>query len=181
VVISIVPLFIFVGKSFSPVDDRSEFQLTIRAPEGSSLAATTNVAERIARDIRSLAGVTDTLTSVGTATDQAMNRASVYVKLAPIEQRAVSQQDIALQTRQILARYPSDLRTSIGQANAGAGGDDWGSFDLQYALTGPDLDKLAMYSQQLVEKLKTVPKVVDADTTLIYGKPELRVEIDRQR
>jgi hydrophobic/amphiphilic exporter-1 (mainly G- bacteria), HAE1 family len=181
VVVSIVPLFIFVGKSFTPVDDRSEFQLNIRAPEGSSLAATTNVAERIARDVRSLPGVTDTLTSVGTATDQAMNRASVYVKLAPIEQRAVSQQDIALQTRQILARYPSDLRTSIGQANAGAGGDDWGSFDLQYALTGPDLDKLAMYSQQLVEKLKTVPKVVDADTTLIYGKPELRVEIDRQR
>ncbi|HEY6346303.1 MAG TPA: efflux RND transporter permease subunit [Bryobacteraceae bacterium] len=181
VVISIVPLFIFVGKSFTPVDDRSEFQLNIRAPEGSSLAATTNVAERIARDVRSLPGVTDTLTSVGTATDQAMNRASVYVKLAPIEQRAVSQQNIALRTRQILARYPSDLRTSIGQANAGAGGDDWGSFDLQFALTGPDLDKLAMYSQQLVEKLKTIPKVVDADTTLIYGKPELRVEIDRQR
>ncbi|HLH41787.1 MAG TPA: efflux RND transporter permease subunit [Bryobacteraceae bacterium] len=181
VIISIAPLFVFVGKSFTPVDDRSEFQVNVRTEEGSSLAATTNVAERIARDIRALPGVTDTLTSVGTATDQAVNRASIYVKLAPENQRRFSQQDIAFQTREILARYPKELRTSIGQANAGAGGDDWGSFDIQFALTGPDLDKLAEYSKQLVEKLKTVPKVVDADTTLIYGKPELRVEIDRQR
>src|SRR5215831_19119183 len=152
VVVSIVPLFIFVGKSFTPVDDRSEFQVNIRMEEGSSLAATTNVAERIARDIRALPGVTDTLTSVGTATDQAVNRASIYVKLAPEEQRRLSQQDIAIQTREILSRYPKELRTSIGQANAGAGGDDWGSFDIQFALTGPDLDKLAEYSKQLAEK-----------------------------
>ena len=47
----------FVGKNFTPVDDRSEFQVSIRTPEGTSLAATTNVAERIARDIRALPGV----------------------------------------------------------------------------------------------------------------------------
>jgi HAE1 family hydrophobic/amphiphilic exporter-1 len=181
VIVSIVPLFVFVGKSFTPTDDRSEFQVNVRTPEGTSLAATTTVAERIARDIRDLPGVTDTLTSVGTATDRAVNRASIYVKLTPVEQRQKSQQEIALQTRDILARYPSDLRTSIGQANAGAGGNDWGNFDIQFALTGPDLDKLAEYSTKLVEKLKTLPKVVDADTTLVYGKPEVRIEIDRQR
>ena len=35
--------------------------------------------------------------------------------------------------------------------------------------------------QQLLARLKTLPNVVDADTSLVYGKPELRVEIDRQR
>ena len=181
VVVSIVPLFMLVGKSFTPVDDRSEFQVTIRTAEGASLAATTTVLERIARDIRALPGVTDTLTSVGSGSDRAVNRGSIYVKLTPLEQRSVSQQDLALKTREIIARYPSELRTSIGQANAGAGGNDWGNYDLQFALTGPDLDKLSQYSAQLLAKLKTFPKVVDADTTLVYGKPELRVEIDRQR
>src|SRR5262249_23635857 len=61
VVFSIVPLFMMVGKSFTPVDDRSEFQVTIRTPEGTSLAATATVVERIARDIRALPSVTDTL------------------------------------------------------------------------------------------------------------------------
>ena len=51
VVISIVPLFLAVPINFMPQDDRSEFQVSIRAPEGTSLAATDNIVERIARDI----------------------------------------------------------------------------------------------------------------------------------
>ena len=39
VVLSTVPLFMLVGKNFIPQDDRSEFQASVRAPEGTSLAA----------------------------------------------------------------------------------------------------------------------------------------------
>ena len=48
---STVPLFMKIGKSFVPVDDRSEYTVSVRAPEGSSLAATVTIAERIAREI----------------------------------------------------------------------------------------------------------------------------------
>ena len=65
VVLSTVPLFMLVGKNFIPADDRSEFQANVRAPEGTSLAATVTITERIARDFRALPGVTATLTSVG--------------------------------------------------------------------------------------------------------------------
>ncbi|HYN86303.1 MAG TPA: efflux RND transporter permease subunit, partial [Pyrinomonadaceae bacterium] len=37
------------------------------------------------------------------------------------------------------------------------------------------------YSEKLTEKLKTIPNVVDVDSSLIVGKPEVRVEIDRAR
>ena len=40
VFLSIVPLFMFVGKNFLPVDDQSQFEISVRAPEGTSLAAT---------------------------------------------------------------------------------------------------------------------------------------------
>ena len=33
----------------------------------------------------------------------------------------------------------------------------------------------------MLAKLKQIPNVADADTSLVFGKPELRVEIDRQR
>src|SRR5579883_2267634 len=65
VMLSTVPLFMLVGKNFVPTDDRGEFQVTIKAPEGSSLAATTTVGERIARDIRGIPGIIATLTSIG--------------------------------------------------------------------------------------------------------------------
>jgi len=179
VILSIVPLFMFVGKNFLPVDDRSEFLVTLRAPEGTSLAATTNVAERIARDIRGFPGVQATLTSIGNASDQAPNHGTIYVKLTDQDQRKISQQDLMVKSRDLLTQYPQDLRTTVGvAANAANGGNN---ADINYALSGPDLEKLNGYSQALLAKMKTFPKVVDADTSLVFGKPELRVEIDRQR
>ncbi len=65
VVLSIVPLFMFVGKNFLPADDQSQFNVLVRTPEGTSLAATTNLTERIAHDIRHLPGVAHTLMTVG--------------------------------------------------------------------------------------------------------------------
>src|SRR5437762_3644047 len=47
VILSIVPLFMFVGKNFLPVDDQAQFEINVRAPEGFSLPATSTLAERI--------------------------------------------------------------------------------------------------------------------------------------
>jgi hydrophobe/amphiphile efflux-1 (HAE1) family protein len=184
VMVSTLPLFAMVGKEFLPTDDRGEFQISVRAPEGTSLAATTTIAERIARDVRGLPGVTATLTSIGNGTSGfggfaigAANRASIYVKLTSRDQRAKSQQDMMLSARELLRHYPADLRTAVLQAG-GAGG---GGADVMYVLGGPDLEKLDSYSHAMIAKLKQVRYVADVDSSLVFGKPELRVEIDRQR
>ncbi|QYO66321.1 efflux RND transporter permease subunit [Leptolyngbya sp. 7M] len=79
--LSIIPLFMFVGKNFLPVDDQSQFEVTIRAPEGSSLGETALRMERIAAEIRKMPGVTDTLTTIGGGTQQVVNAGTIYVKL----------------------------------------------------------------------------------------------------
>jgi hydrophobic/amphiphilic exporter-1 (mainly G- bacteria), HAE1 family len=82
--------------------------------------------------------------------------------------------------REILGRYPKELRTSVQQVAAISGGG-FRNADIMYVIGGPDLQKLIGYSQQLQEKMKTIPDVVDVDSTLIVGKPEVRVHIDRAR
>src|SRR4029079_6469193 len=52
VVMSIVPLFMMVGKNFLPQDDQSQYNVLVRTPEGTSLAASAGVTERIAQEIR---------------------------------------------------------------------------------------------------------------------------------
>ncbi len=180
VIFSIVPLFMFVGKNFLPVDDQSEFEITVRAPEGYTLAATSALAERIAKEVRQMDGVTDTLVTIGGGQQQTVNLASIYVKLKPIEGRQQDQQRLMVRARDILKHYPQELRTSV-QLVAAISGGGFRNSDIQYVIGGPDLDKLSKYSQDLLEKMKTIPDVVDADTTLIVGKPELRVVIDRAR
>jgi multidrug efflux pump subunit AcrB len=51
-------------QGFTPTDDRSEFKVTVRGPEGSGLAATTCILGRIAAGCGSFE-VLDTLTTVG--------------------------------------------------------------------------------------------------------------------
>jgi HAE1 family hydrophobic/amphiphilic exporter-1 len=74
VIVSIVPLFMLVGKNFLPVDDQSQFELSVRAPEGSTLAATSKLVERISADVRKLPGVSDTLTTIGGGQQEHVNR-----------------------------------------------------------------------------------------------------------
>ena len=55
----------FVGKNFLPQDDQSQYNVLVRTPEGTSLAATTGIAERIAQEIRKMPGVAHTLADRG--------------------------------------------------------------------------------------------------------------------
>ncbi|HXL79852.1 MAG TPA: efflux RND transporter permease subunit [Pyrinomonadaceae bacterium] len=185
VIVSIVPLFMLVGKNFLPVDDQSQFEVNVRAPEGYTLAATSALAERISAEVRKFPGVTDTLTTIGGGQQEQVNVASIYVKLQPIEDRSISQADLMLRARsEILAKYvkeyPGQLRTSVQQVAAISGGG-FRNADVQYVIGGPDLDKLTKYSEAMQAKMKTISDVVDVDSTLITGKPELRVVIDRAR
>jgi hydrophobic/amphiphilic exporter-1 (mainly G- bacteria), HAE1 family len=180
VVVSIVPLFMFVGKNFLPVDDQSQFEVNVRAPEGSTLAATSRTVEKIAQDLRRLPGVTDTLVTIGGGQQQLVNEASVYVKLRPIEERDLTQDELMTRSRELLQNYPRELRTNVGQVQAISGGG-FRNADIQFVIGGPDLQRLTQYSEQLLEKMKTVPDVVDADSSLVVGKPEVRVVIDRAK
>ena len=181
VTISIVPLFMFVGKNFLPVDDQSQFEINFRAPEGTTLASTSVLAERIAEEVRrELPGVTDTLVTIGGGQEQLVNSANIYVKLSDIEERELSQLDLMQRARDLLKKYPEELRPNVGQVQAISGGG-FRNADIQFVVGGPDLQKLTQYSEELLKRMKTIPDVVDADSSLITGKPELRVRIDRAR
>jgi HAE1 family hydrophobic/amphiphilic exporter-1 len=179
-ILSIVPLAQMAGVNFIPEEDESQFEITLRAPEGSSLAATQSVMERIARDVRQLSGVDNTLTIAGFGAQQVVNNGTVFVRLKPLDERDLAQSELILKAREIVARYPKDLTTSV-QPVAAIGGGGMRNAAVQYVLSGPQLDKLDEYSTKLLTVMKANKNLVDVDRTLLPGKPELRVEIDRQR
>jgi len=179
---SIGPLGKIVPKNFLPEDDQGQFQITVRAPEGTSLETTQALAGRIAADTQKLPGVDYTVVTIGDSTQQTHNLANIFVKLKPAAQRtdpSLSQASLTIAAREkVLPQYGS-LRTSAGQIQEFSTGAP--SATVIYFLSGPDLDKLTEYSTKILEEYKKVPGVVDVDSSLIVGKPELGVNIDRQR
>ena len=179
VFLSSIPLFMFVGKNFLPADDQSQFNVLVRAPEGTSLAATTTIAEQIAADVRGLPGVKDTLLTVGSSADASVNSAAIYVKLTDPEQRTADQTALMQQTRQLLTKYPKEIHAGVELISQVGGNQS--NAEVQFYIQGPDLDKLAEYSGAIYKKMLTMPGVADPDTSLRSGKPEVRVNIDRAR
>lgn len=179
VFLAIIPLFYFVGKNFLPVDDQSQFEVSVRAPEGSSLGETSLRMERIAAEIRKLPGVTDTLVTIGGGQQQVVNSGTIYVKLTDVKERAKSQEELMSDTRDLLTPFANELRTGVQQVQAFSGGG-FRNANVQFLIAGPDLEKLEEYSERILEKMRTIPDAVDVDSTLIAGKPEVQLQINRQ-
>jgi HAE1 family hydrophobic/amphiphilic exporter-1 len=184
---SVVPLFMVVPKNFLPPEDESRFEITVRAPEGTSLAQTQLISERIARRVRALTGVTQTLVTTGSPpgdpSGRGVNQSSIYVLLVPADERNGSQDDFIARVRtEILPGFQrqDDLRTIVGPINAFGGGGA-ASAPIQYVLSGPDIDKLGDYATQILAEFRNVPGVTDADMTLVTGRPAYEVHIDRAR
>ncbi|WP_438033790.1 efflux RND transporter permease subunit [Sorangium sp. So ce204] len=178
---SCAPIAKTLPAGFLPEDDQAQFEINMRAPEGTSLTSTRLIAERIAGDVRRLPGVTRTLLTVGEGEQQAANVAKVYVMLVDPEQRALGQLAIMQRVREeILAKLPEELRVTAGEVQAVSSGGQ-SSARIQVAIQGPDLDRLGEYAARITEELRKVPGAVDVDNSLVVGKPELRAVIDRDR
>src|SRR5690606_33992168 len=53
--------------------------------------------------------------------------------------------------------------------------------DIDFVIEGPEIETLARLSEELRQRIDKLPGIVDTHTTLRMDKPELRVEIDRER
>src|SRR5262249_44891258 len=148
VVISIYPLFRYVGMAFLPDEDESTFQVSFRGPQGLSLAASQSILDRIARDVREqLKGVKNTLVfagGFGGGGGGSTNSGQITVTLVPPNERPASQSDMINQTRQIVRKYSSkDYRVTVsGVSSIGASiGLGRGGSSIGYYISGPNMDK----------------------------------------
>jgi HAE1 family hydrophobic/amphiphilic exporter-1 len=109
------------------------------------------------------------------------NLGNIYVRLNPIEARSRDQFEVMDAIRKdVLPAFSSNLRTSV-QAIANVGGGGTQNADIQFIINGPDLVKLDQYSKQLAEKIRKLPGMVDVDTSMNAGKPEVSVRVDRPK
>jgi HAE1 family hydrophobic/amphiphilic exporter-1 len=189
VVASIWPLYSYVGYNFLPDEDESGYQVSLRAPQGTSLPATQSILERVARDVREqIPGVESTLVNAGGGGGGgggSPNSGNVSVRLKPVADREFSQADLIQQTRDMVRKrkYPKEyvINASGGSSIGASLGQGRGGSSLGFFISGPDMQKLDEYSNKLVERIKEDKNFRDADRSLQLSSPEVRIIIDRQR
>jgi HAE1 family hydrophobic/amphiphilic exporter-1 len=182
VVLSSYFLFGRIGKELVPDDDQSEFSVNIRLPRGTNFKRTDEYIRPIEEDIRKMREVQTVFANVNAG------QANIYVGLTPLEERNVSQQELMREARSYLRKYPG-ARISVsggtdlsGSSSTGGGrGGGGGMNRVQFLIQGPEIEQLQIYTTQLLEKIRTIPGIVDADTNFEPTAPELRVRVERTR
>ncbi len=202
VVASSVPLYRAVKQEFIPsIVDEAEFEVNVNAPEGTNLPVMNETMLAIEKDVMKTPGVRFVLASAGGGFLGGVGQGELYVRIAPHEERTLSftrvwnellngtplkafrgnyaQQDVMQEVRRRLRKY-APMRVGVRNApsfNFGSGG----RFDIDFVLRGPELEQLVAYAEDLRDRSEKIGGIVDADTSLKLNKPELRVEIDRER
>lgn len=198
VMASSFPLYNTVKQEFTPAEtDEGEFDVSLSAKEGTGLYAMDELLKRAEAELRGMPVIRVMLASVGAGgPTTTVNQGRIYVRLAPHQERVfsfsrllsfqpwkawqnnVSQREVMQEIRRRL-RSISEVRVAVRtpSSSINVGGP---SYELDVALLGPDLNVLLNYAERLRDQ-STKLGLVDADTSLRLDKPELRVEIDRER
>jgi HAE1 family hydrophobic/amphiphilic exporter-1 len=178
--VSIVPLAIAVGKDFLPKNDESQFEVVFRAPEGTTVEQTELIGTRIAREVKAVPGVAYTIVLVGDDERRTANQGRVFVKLHDVGSGRAGQYTLMDHVRtRVLPTFASEkLRTSVSQVSA-IGGGGFVNKEVAFWVSGPDLRRLGDASRALTDALGRTAGAVDVDTSLVLGKPELAVTLDR--
>ncbi len=166
-----LPALGVVGGEFFPRQDVSEFILQIETPPGSNLEYTRRQAVRAAEMARQWPEVAYTYTTVG-GQGEAVDEASVYVRLVPKAERQRGQAEISDGIRRQVGRL-AGAQVSISTGGFG------GQKQIQVQIQGPELAQLNTIAEQALAEARAVPGAADVALSTKGQRPELDVRIDR--
>ena len=182
VIIFVFSLYVtrFIGKEFVPAEDQSQFLVRLEAPMDYSIDQADALFRQGEEIVRSFPEVTSVFYIQGFGAGGAgqINRATLNTRLRPKAQREKSQEQIKAEIRRKLNRIPGIKGTAEDISMIGGG---IRNVPIQYAIRGLDLEALQNYTRRIAADLSKRPGIVDVDSTLEAGKPELKVYIDRNK
>ncbi len=174
-------LFVNTPAELAPLEDRSSLRLISTAPEGASFEYMDNfmdhIINMIKKDVPEREGIIS-VTSPGFGASGSTNSGFVYLILTDPDQRHRSQQQIANQLTSEVNQL-TGARTYVVQQQTIGGRR--GGLPVQYVLQAPDFEKLREYLPKFVSAVQKDPTFTVVDVNLKFNKPEIRVNIDRQR
>src|SRR5918994_3606092 len=172
--VSAFPILAMLGGDFMPDYNRGEYQVAIKATPGATLRETADRAQHAVAKLREMPAVEYTYTTIGEAGSQyrPVTEGAIYVKLKPHSGGTFS--EVLRAAREKVEQVPG---LTFGLTEAGA----FGQKTIQISVRGTDVEVLDRISKEFVAAVRRVPGVADIESSLEKSKPELRIEVNRQR
>jgi len=169
-----------IDTEFIPIDDRGAVRVFTRGPEGSTIGYT----ERYQREVEKIVLNTPevakafSVVALGIGTPGLVNEGALFASLHPWEERSRSQMDIVDDLYGQLSKvtgiqaFPMNL-PALGQASDSA--------PISLVIQGPDVRRLAEFADEIITRGQAIPGAVGLRSNLILNKPQIEVQVDRER
>ena len=177
-------LFRELPREFAPVEDRGVIFIPISGPEGASLEYTRRYVLDIEDTLQPLRDRGDavrifTILAPSFGRPGQVNSAFSLVRLKDWSEREVSQQEIVAEIFPKLARVPGVRAFAINPASLG---QRFFSAPIQMVIGGPTYEVLVEWSARIADRVRAEnPRLLNVDIDYKQTRPELKVEIDRDR
>jgi HAE1 family hydrophobic/amphiphilic exporter-1 len=168
------PILGMLGGDFMPDYNRGEYQIMFKGTPGSTLRQTGDRAREMIRRLKTLPDVEYTYTTIGETGTlfRPVTDGTTFVKLKSHSGKTFSQ--VLRDARSVIEQVPN---FTYGLTEASV----FGQKPIQISVRGPEIDEVDQLSRALMAKMTRIPGIADLETSLQKSKPELRVNVDRQR
>jgi multidrug efflux pump len=169
-------LFTTLKKELAPVEDRGVLFTAGNAPEGSTIDFTSRYAQEFEALLGRIPEVAHYFVIVGS---RAVTELISFSQLAPWEERSRTQMEIVHDIQPRLARI-TGVRAFAN--NPGSFGQSARSKPVEFVVqTGESYARLEQYVAALMAEAAKFPGLINLDHDLELNKPQIEVELDRER
>ena len=175
-----------------PFDNKSEFQIILNMPEGSSLESTAQAAREIAAVVRTEPEVTDYEIYAGVASPfnfnglvrhyfmrRGANVADLQINLVPKGERKAQSHDIAKRVRPRVAEIAAKFGARVAVAEVPPGPPVLQT--LVAEIYGPTEENRLKMAQKVIDIFHSTPGVVDTDWYIEADQPKVEFVIDKEK
>ncbi len=183
-VASILMIFVLgnnLQSELAPVEDRSSLRVSATAPEGITYdfmdQYMVDITAHLLKEVPESEAMVS-ITSPGFGAAGSVNSGMIRMRLSKPDERTSSQQEIADEIASKLNKYSTAKTYVIQEQSIGGGG---GGLPVQYVIQAPNLDKLKEVLPPFIAELQQSDKFQFFDLNLKFNKPELRIDINREK
>jgi hydrophobe/amphiphile efflux-1 (HAE1) family protein len=184
VIIGMIWVFMATLKSeLAPLEDKSRLLVISTAPEGTSYMMMDDYQVQLVKLLDTLPEKENLLsvTSPGFGASVSVNTGFIRLMLKPGDQRDKTQMELAGELSRKLREYNMAQTYVVQEPTIGSGGGGRAGLEVQYVLQAPNLEKLEEFIPAFMSAARNHPAFDVVDIDLRFTKPELILDIERDK
>ncbi|MBI4427652.1 MAG: efflux RND transporter permease subunit, partial [Ignavibacteriales bacterium] len=176
-----------LGSEFLPYMDDGRMNIRIQMPPSTGVSETNKVADRLKQIVREMPVKESVFTTVGgfifgRGTAEFANRGGIDVQLVPLSERTISSNEWIAQVRKKIdeAQIP-EARILVSKSQIRGIRTSSNDNDVGVKVQGQDLNTLISLANEVMARLRGVEGLANLNKSLDEAKPEVRIQVDRER